>query len=933
MADDLTNKPTRLAKHIGKYEILSHVATGGMGVVYKARDTDLDRLVALKILPADLAKNQMTLERFKREAAAAAQLRHENIVATFDVGEANGANYIAFEFVEGTDLQDYINRECKLDAKDARLIMIQAAQALVHAHEQHVVHRDIKPSNFLLTLKDGRLIVKLSDFGLAIRQEDSAEFRLTKDKSTVGTVDYMSPEQATDSRAVDIRSDIYSLGCTFFHMLAGEAPFSKGSLPERIVQHMQQAPPDLRALNKKVPKSFVAIINRMLEKKPADRYQTPTELLHDLEHPDRVIGSKPAMGKLERHDKKTSGAATDEFDKMQPSVRKAESADSVPLKKVQPGHVKVEPYDEPADSMPLKKAQPGRVKVEPYYEPADSTPHKKVQPGHVKVEPYDEDEPADSMPLKKAQPSVPRAERKESAPRKDEPLDLVEPSSSADSVELVPLKVQPSVEKAAPTFEPADLAPFKMTAEPPRPRRRTDPAMKVHVQPAAATRMPVDTDEVDTPTLEKPRRKSASSGSPWWMYAAGGSAVLMGVILVFAIATGNRPSSNAKKKDPPPIVVQPRPIDPTPIEVADTAGDKMGAPAPELPLLDPAFAKVDRRELRKEYVGKFGTFPGVPEGSKTLRVSRLAPTGPGSCRTLAEALAQTQPDQWALIEIADNGPIYVSALPSLTSRLIVLRGAEGFHPLLAWETPKKPADPKTPRTLLSIAQGSLILDNLDIVLRGTDDAPATLFDLGASDFFCRNCSFSLVGRAQHEITVIRRLGVLDNAGQGAAPANLAQALLRAWPRNLAAQRERGFHRPARRGIAHRRPAATVDPGARQRRRCIRPLLRSLHAGDVASAAALAGAGRETRQPEDLGASPRFHPQPRRLRQGAIGRHGSPDRRCWLARCELARHQQHLRRLEAAAGVGPEEYRQQRTRSLAAAVGLQRPGPLAGRYLA
>src|ERR1019366_9258734 len=141
--------------------------------------------------------------------------------------------------IEGTDLQDYINRKRRLDPEEARQIMIQAAGALFHAHERGIVHRDIKPSNFLLTQKDNRLLVKLTDFGLAIRYENDAEGRLTRDKTTVGTVDYMSPGQARDSRSADIRSDIYSLGCTFYHMLAGQAPFARGTLPERIVHHMQ----------------------------------------------------------------------------------------------------------------------------------------------------------------------------------------------------------------------------------------------------------------------------------------------------------------------------------------------------------------------------------------------------------------------------------------------------------------------------------------------------------------------------------------------------------------------------------------------------------------------------------------------------------------------------------------------------------------------
>ncbi len=300
--------PIEPLSQIGKYEIIEHIATGGMGVVYKARDRKLDRLVALKLLPADLAKQKTTLIRFEREAKAAAHLKHENIVAIYDVDEEAGTHFIAFEFIEGIDLQDYIDRKCKIDPEEGRQIMIQAARALAHAHEQGIVHRDIKPSNFLLLQKGKRIVVKLSDFGLAIRNESNEEYRITRDKTTVGTVDYMSPEQARDSRSADIRSDIYSLGCTFYHMLAGSAPFARGSLPERIMHHIRSAPPDIRKFNTGVSESIVAILQRMLAKKPEDRYQTPTELLADLENPDSVIADKRGLlvGKLDEAGKRRS---------------------------------------------------------------------------------------------------------------------------------------------------------------------------------------------------------------------------------------------------------------------------------------------------------------------------------------------------------------------------------------------------------------------------------------------------------------------------------------------------------------------------------------------------------------------------------------------------------------------------------------------------
>src|SRR5262249_7687406 len=159
----------------------------------------------------------------------------------------------------------WISSQGQLDPEEARQILMQAALALEHAYEQGVVHRDIKPSNFLLARKRDRLVVKLTDFGLARQASDDA-FRVTRPGTTVGTVDYLAPEQARDSRAADTRSDLYSLGCTFYHMLAGRAPFPEGSLTERLYRHIEEEPQDVRAFNPKVPDFLWDVLRRLLAK-------------------------------------------------------------------------------------------------------------------------------------------------------------------------------------------------------------------------------------------------------------------------------------------------------------------------------------------------------------------------------------------------------------------------------------------------------------------------------------------------------------------------------------------------------------------------------------------------------------------------------------------------------------------------------------------
>ncbi len=290
MSPDPSTKGPQRSVRIGKYRVVTHLATGGMGAVYKAYDTEAKRDVALKVLTPELAAKPIMIERFRREARNASKLHHPNVVQVYEFGEADGCFFIAMEFVEGIDLNEYVERKGPLDPEEALRLITQATKALDHAHRQDIVHRDVKPSNFLLTRKKGRLFVKLTDLGLS-RDPQAEEFRVTRDGTTVGTVDYISPEQARDSGTADIRSDLYSLGCTWHHLLAGKAPFAEGGLAERLHKHLNVDPPDLRTANPRVSRATVLVLRRLLAKRPADRYQTPAELLKDLA--DLAAGGAP----------------------------------------------------------------------------------------------------------------------------------------------------------------------------------------------------------------------------------------------------------------------------------------------------------------------------------------------------------------------------------------------------------------------------------------------------------------------------------------------------------------------------------------------------------------------------------------------------------------------------------------------------------------
>jgi serine/threonine protein kinase len=273
---------SRTYHKVGDYEVLAHIATGGMGVVYRARHAVTGQEAALKVLSPALAVKPIALERFKREAQAGVKLRHDNLVAIHEFGQANHVYFMAQEYVEGIDLHEYISHLGKLETAEAVYFAKQAAGVLDYLHSQHIIHRDIKPANFLVTEFDNRLIIKLTDLGLA-RELTDEDHRVTRAGNTVGTIDYMAPEQARDSSNADVRSDLYALGCTLYHMLSGHPPFDHGGLSERLYQHAEAMPRDLREINAEVSEPLMRIVDMLLAKRPQDRYQTPAELLEDLD--------------------------------------------------------------------------------------------------------------------------------------------------------------------------------------------------------------------------------------------------------------------------------------------------------------------------------------------------------------------------------------------------------------------------------------------------------------------------------------------------------------------------------------------------------------------------------------------------------------------------------------------------------------------------
>ena len=297
---------------LAHFTIQERIGIGGMGSVFRALDTRLERIVALKILAPNQSMDVAAVQRFENEARATARLNHDNVARVYFIGEDQGLHFIAYEHVIGTNIRDLIRQSGQFTPAEAVNYTLQVASALQHISLAGVVHRDIKPSNIIIT-ENGR--AKLVDLGLARKQNDESQDDLTLAGTTLGTFDYISPEQAKDPRNVDVRSDIYSLGCTLYHMLTGEPPYPEGTITQKLLDHQGKQPPDPAKANPRVPAELSVIVRRMMASDPRKRYATPEQLIRELMklagrlglrgmNPEGLVWSNPGrlrIGFLERH--------------------------------------------------------------------------------------------------------------------------------------------------------------------------------------------------------------------------------------------------------------------------------------------------------------------------------------------------------------------------------------------------------------------------------------------------------------------------------------------------------------------------------------------------------------------------------------------------------------------------------------------------------
>lgn len=283
----------RKTRKLGDYELVGKLGAGAMGNVYLAKQISTGRNVALKLLPPDLAKDAEFLERFRREARSAMRISHENVVAAYDEGVAEGHHFISMEYVDGPNLEVLMLREGRFSQERTLKVMLDMAAALEAAQKDGIVHRDIKPANILVNSKG---VNKLTDLGLASASQ--GDQRVTMAGYAVGTPYYISPEQARGDMNVDIRSDIYGLGATMYHLATGQLAFPGNNPVVIMTKHLQEMPPPPHEREPAVSKELSALIMKMMAKDPRDRHQSPSDLRADILRVQRGEMPLPAIQRI-----------------------------------------------------------------------------------------------------------------------------------------------------------------------------------------------------------------------------------------------------------------------------------------------------------------------------------------------------------------------------------------------------------------------------------------------------------------------------------------------------------------------------------------------------------------------------------------------------------------------------------------------------------
>ena len=754
--------PLSELRRLGKYQIEKKIGAGGMGAVFLARDMELKRTVALKVLPRDKAANPILVRRFRAEAQASAQLRHPNIVAVFDSGEADGYLYIAMEYVEGWDLYEMVSRRGTVPIRRSIEIIKQVASALQHAYEQNIVHRDIKPSN-LLVARNG--VVKLTDLGLARSVDDTLETNITRAGTTVGTVDYMSPEQARNSKLADIRSDLYSLGCTWYQMLTGSAPYPEGSVTNKLQAHAVKPIPDPRDKNPQVPEGLTAVIRRLMAKKPEDRYQTPADLIEDLNQSrlTQAAISREILSDLSDDEQtvdpdgiEEEGYSDDGYLDSDEQRQSRETPDQVPVRddsSVRRKSTRSTTTHEPAETEPVSykpKPRPSKTGRQEPGRDAGRRPARSNQAG----EPDEPDEPGDeagdvaeaeSNPVgrrSKSRIGKPEADEPASSPTRSRSREIDPPDNDEAEPGRAVRKSKPRTGKtdvdetgSSSVSKPkaADSKPADSTASKPKgPGQKAMPPKRPPVE---------EPEETQKPLLNKDLLKYLSSvgalvlvivGIGWLISSFGGN------VAVDKNPFGVPPESPAEN---PAIAKIPGKA------AADQSGDSGSSPDSKTESVDNSTAAATKPENGGSDfdVEKIPAWAAKEAETTGLLNFTVGPGAKSSTHfpTLEEAL-QAVPAAGAVLRLQGVGPFSLP-LVELTQRrrIVIAGGSTQDRPVIAL----KPGAGQTTAGL-KISNGALELRGLHFSIdRPVLTGPVNVVDVIDGQLIVQQCSITSVGAA------------------------------------------------------------------------------------------------------------------------------------------------------------------------------------------
>jgi serine/threonine protein kinase len=713
------------APRLGSYLLVQPLGSGGMSNVFRAVHEETGSIVAVKVLPRALAKNVTLLQRFIREAKSAEALDHPNIVAIYDRGFDQDRHYLVLEYVEGRDLHDRVRINGTMAPDDSVRFIREVAQGLSYASGRGMIHRDVKPANLLLT-PDGH--AKIIDLGLALQTEDEDE-RVTRDGTTVGTVDYMAPEQARDSRQTSERSDIYSLGCTFYYLLTGSAPFPGGNLTDKLARHYKAPIPDVRAHRIDVSEELSLLIRKMMEKKPELRF-------HDY---DQLI------------------AALDNLGKPAPARAEVPVLDALIVD------------DDDDDEIGLAPTESAIIKGKPEADRLSST-HDQFLMAEI-VDDDDDDEPAPPpQPVPKRLPS--------SSPSKSRPREAPPKKPSApvpEEISLADLAALDADDEIANRRSGQRKSPSSQTVK----TTNSASSPRIAAPPLSAI---LDDDEDDEETVigsGGPPRRNFGEEVPLKTWIAAGvliglslGIVAFGVSMVISMTKPTRPEIAERpveeiRNEPPPEVDVPvrrpnQPAKPTPPVVKKppiNASPAIDTPSPGV------IAAVEPPPVEKKYPPEWEArlFPTsltqvapFPDKSKVL-VHRVIEAGDEpQTSSIASALTRAVD----VVEVADTGPFFEDDC-QISGKTKWIKARAGIRPMIRIDVTS--SDIIKQQTAKIIVGGSkierLILQGIDITVdvRGLPDHQTALFLCQGAELILRDCSLTVINA--NDASRVRRFSI------------------------------------------------------------------------------------------------------------------------------------------------------------------------------